>query len=120
MLVRNEQLDAEQYSDGVRTRRNTFQKYYTQRELKEYIQSVLGKEPVAVGPGIFFVFKDEDEEQRFFAHRVRNRGGLDQLIRRLAKANERRTRADVLRYTSCVARKAMGDLAGTWSQTGTE
>ena len=85
MLARSEQLDAEQYGDGVRTRRNTFQKYYTQRELRDYIQSVLGKEPVAVGPGIFFVFKAEDEEQRFFAHRVRNRGGLDQLIRRLPR-----------------------------------
>ena len=88
MLVRSEQLDAEQYRDGVRTRRNTFQKYYTQRELKEFIQSVLDKEPVAVGPGIFFVFKDEEEEQRFFTHRVRNRGGLDQLIRRLPKPSK--------------------------------
>ena len=88
MLVRSEQLDAEQYRDGVRTRRNTFQKYYTQRELKEFIQSVLDKEPVAVGPGMFFVFKDEEEEQRFFTHRVRNRGGLDQLIRRLPKPSK--------------------------------
>ena len=85
MIARSRQVEAEQYSDGVRTRRNTFQKYYTQRELKAYLLSVLGKEPVAVGPGIFFVFKDEDEEQRFFARRVRNRGGLDQLIRRLPK-----------------------------------
>lgn len=85
MLTGREQPNGEQYGDGVRTRRNTFQKYYTQRELREYLHSMLGKEPVAVGPGIFFVFKDEDEEQRFFTHRVRNRGGLDHLIRRLPK-----------------------------------
>ncbi len=85
MISRSNTSEAEQYGDGVRTRRNTFQKYYTQRELKAYILSVLGKEPVAVGPGVFFVFKDEEEEQRFLTHRVRNRGGLDQLIRRLPK-----------------------------------
>lgn len=46
---------------------------------------MLDKEPVAVGPGIFFVFKDESEEQRFFAQRARNRGGLDRLISHLPK-----------------------------------
>jgi len=85
MLTGRELSNGEQYGDGVRTRRNTFQKYYTQRELRDYLQSVLEREPVAVGPGIFFVFKDEDEEQRFFARRVRNRGGLDRLISRLPK-----------------------------------
>lgn len=85
MLTGRELSNGEQYGDGVRTRRNTFQKYYTQRELRDYLQSVLEKEPVAVGPGIFLVFKDEGEEQRFFAQRVRNRRGLDQLISRLPK-----------------------------------
>jgi DNA phosphorothioation-associated putative methyltransferase len=85
MLTGRELSNGEHYGDGVRTRRNTFQKYYTQRELRDYLQSVLKKEPVAAGPGIFFVFKDEDEEQRFFARRVRNRGGLDRLISRLPK-----------------------------------
>jgi DNA phosphorothioation-associated putative methyltransferase len=85
MLTDREQPNGEQYGDGVRTRRNTFQKYYTQRELRDYLSSVLDKESVAVGPGVFFVFKDEAEEQRFFAQRVRNRGGLDQLISRLPK-----------------------------------
>lgn len=85
MLTGREQANSELYSDGVRTRRNTFQKYYTQHELRDYIRSVLGKEPVAVGPGVFLVFKDEVEEQRFFAQRVRNRGGLDRLISRLPK-----------------------------------
>lgn len=85
MISRSNAGEAELYGDGVRTRRNTFQKYYTQRELKAYLLSVLGKEPVAVGPGVFFVFKDEEEEQHFFTHRVRNRGGLDQLIRHLPK-----------------------------------
>src|SRR5215510_11399882 len=57
MLTGREQPSGEQYGDGVRTRRNTFQKYYTQRELRDYLRSVLEKEPVAVGPGIFLIFK---------------------------------------------------------------
>jgi DNA phosphorothioation-associated putative methyltransferase len=57
------------YGDGVVTTRNTFQKYFTQKELKVYISEILNEEPVAVGPGIFFVFKDEIEEQNFLVQR---------------------------------------------------
>jgi DNA phosphorothioation-associated putative methyltransferase len=57
------------YGDGVVTSRNTFQKYYTQKELKNYIADALNEEPVAVGPGIFYVFKDEIEEQKFLVQR---------------------------------------------------
>ncbi|HID98896.1 MAG TPA: DNA phosphorothioation-associated putative methyltransferase, partial [Thiotrichaceae bacterium] len=59
----------EKFGDGVVTSRNTFQKYYTQKELKSYIADVLNEEPVAVGPGIFYVFKDEIEEQNFLVQR---------------------------------------------------
>ena len=57
------------YGDGVVTTRNTFQKYFTQKELNNYISEVLNEEPVAVGPGIFYVFRDEIEEQNFLVQR---------------------------------------------------
>lgn len=57
------------YADGVITSRNTFQKYFQQQELREYIQTVLDRDPVAIGPGLFFVFADDDEEQNFLAAR---------------------------------------------------
>ena len=57
------------YGDGVVTSRNTFQRYYTQKELKTYITDVLNAEPVAVGPGLFYVFKDKIEEQNFLVQR---------------------------------------------------
>lgn len=57
------------FRDGVVTTRGTFQKYYTQQELRDYLEEVLGREPVAVAPGIFFVFKDDAEEQTFLASR---------------------------------------------------
>ncbi|MGH7963901.1 MAG: DNA phosphorothioation-associated putative methyltransferase, partial [Candidatus Binatia bacterium] len=114
MLTGREQLNGEQYSDGVRTRRNTFQKYYTQHELRDYIRSVLDKEPVAVGPGIFLVFKDEAEEQRFFAQRVRNRGGLDRLISRLPKPS-REEREQVFYNTH---RALLDQIWETWLELG--
>lgn len=57
------------YRDGYLTSRKTFQKYYTQTELRDFISSVLNVEPLAVGQGIFFVFRDELEEQRYLLRR---------------------------------------------------
>lgn len=55
--------------DGVITSRNTFQKYYSQQEIRNYVESVLKAEAIAVGPGIFYVFKDKIEEQIFLVSR---------------------------------------------------
>ena len=59
------------YKDGIITSRNTFQKYYTQSELKLFIELSLDEQPVAVAPGIFFVFKDKNLEQEFLQNRHR-------------------------------------------------
>ncbi|MGB3531933.1 MAG: DNA phosphorothioation-associated putative methyltransferase [Microcoleaceae cyanobacterium] len=61
------------YSDGVITRRNTFQKYYEQEELKTYIDQVLGVDSIPVGLGIYFVFRDESQAESFRASRFRSR-----------------------------------------------
>jgi DNA phosphorothioation-associated putative methyltransferase len=114
MLTGREQLNGEQYGDGVRTRRNTFQKYYTQRELRDYLRSVLDKDPIAVGPGVFFVFKDEEEEQRFFAQRARNRVGLGRLISRLPKP----TRAEREQTFYATHRELLDQLWETWLDLG--
>lgn len=59
------------YSDGVLTSRQTFQKYFTQAELKDYIEHALGITPVMVAPGIAWVFADQTLEQRYLAGRYR-------------------------------------------------
>jgi DNA phosphorothioation-associated putative methyltransferase len=59
------------YRDGVITSRNTFQKYYTQSELKGFIDRTLGENSIAVGAGMFYIFKDKLEEQRFLSRRQR-------------------------------------------------
>ncbi len=61
------------YGDGVITRRNTFQKYYDQEELKRYIDQVLQVDAVPVALGIYFVFRNEAQAQSFRAARFRSR-----------------------------------------------
>lgn len=57
------------YKDGVITSRNTFQKYYSQSELKEFIETTLDENAIAIGPGIFYVFRDKELEQQFQQNR---------------------------------------------------
>ncbi|WP_295619878.1 DNA phosphorothioation-associated putative methyltransferase [Chamaesiphon sp. GL140_3_metabinner_50] len=58
------------YSDGILTKRNTFQKYYQQIELKEYIDRVLAVDSIPMGLGIFLVFRDESQAESFRAARL--------------------------------------------------
>jgi len=70
MLANESYLDQfTPYKDGVITSRNTFQKYYTQAELKAYIERVLEEEPIAASPGVFYIFKDKELEQHFLQSR---------------------------------------------------
>jgi len=62
-----------EFGDGVLTRRGTFQKFYTQAELREYIETVLETDAIPAAPGIFYVFKDEAVRQQFLANRYRRR-----------------------------------------------
>jgi DNA phosphorothioation-associated putative methyltransferase len=61
------------HGDGVITSRNTFQKYYTQNEFSEYLENSLNESAIAVGPGLFYIFKDKIEEQQFLIDRQRQR-----------------------------------------------
>lgn len=70
------------YKDGVVTSRNTFQKYYTQTELKQSIEATLGASAVATGPGLFCVFQDQLEEQAFLIKRQKVRRDWRQLTTR--------------------------------------
>ena len=56
--------------DGIVTGKRTFQKFFTQEELREWIEHALGRGPVAAAPGIFYVFRDEADAQSFAVNRV--------------------------------------------------
>ena len=61
------------YGDGILTKRNTFQKYYQQAELKEYIDRILTVDALPIGWGIFLVFRDECQAESFRAKRLYSR-----------------------------------------------
>lgn len=81
MIANPESVRGRPYGDGILTARNTFQKYYGQGELRAWLAEALDLDPVPVGPGIFYVFKDKDAEQRFLLGRQRNRRTVLRLAR---------------------------------------
>lgn len=109
------------YRDGLLTSRNTFQKYFTQAEFRDYLEQALGREVFMVGPGIAFVFATHDEEQRFASTRYRRRGVARTLVeiqrvrsRPLSIAPSRANRQS--RVEMCIAEnKAL--LSPLWTAT---
>ena len=74
------------YKDGVITQRNTFQKYYAQAEIRSYIEQVLKTNAVAMGQGIFAIFKDKNLEEEFYLNRqYQKRTWQQQTTRPIAK-----------------------------------
>ncbi len=72
MLVNQNAYKGQAFNDGVLTQRGTFQKYFSQAELKGFLEDVLDKEAIPVAPGIFYVFKNTNAEQRFLLGRQRS------------------------------------------------
>ena len=60
------------YLDGFLTSRNTFQKYFSQEEFKDYLEDILGNDAIMLGPGIALIFSDKEAEQRFLLGKHRS------------------------------------------------
>ncbi|WP_041795168.1 DNA phosphorothioation-associated putative methyltransferase [Pararhodospirillum photometricum] len=86
MLASEDAVKGKPFADGVITNRKTFQKYFTQAELRDYIESSLQANTIALAPGTFLVFKDQDAEQRFQMSRSRSRFLSPLSIPRLPKS----------------------------------
>jgi DNA phosphorothioation-associated putative methyltransferase len=69
------------YEDGLLTSRNTFQKFFDQLELRNWIDHALGVTSVPASPGVFYVFRDEEERTAFVASRYRKRIAAPRLTR---------------------------------------
>lgn len=87
------------FADGIVTQRGTFQKFYEQGELRDWIKTTLGVSPVAAAPGIFYIFRQASERANFLAARYRRApsrlqlGRLDELVasdRRCRRARQHR------------------------------
>jgi DNA phosphorothioation-associated putative methyltransferase len=72
VMLMNNDRPGKPYLDGYLTSRNTFQKYFSQEQFKEYLKNELDHDPVMIGPGIALIFKDQDAEQRFLLNRYRS------------------------------------------------
>lgn len=84
------------FKDGIITSRNTFQKYYSQGEIRHYIESVLEESVVAVGQGIFLIFKDKLEEQLFLMERQYVRRDWQQKRERVYQIYEKPVAKDLI------------------------
>ncbi|MBK4717535.1 DNA phosphorothioation-associated putative methyltransferase [Azospirillum sp. YIM DDC1] len=73
MLTHGDAIQGKPYADGILTRWGTFQKYYSQAELRAYVERTLGVPSVALAPGVFLAFSDTGAEQRFHLGRSRSR-----------------------------------------------
>jgi len=69
VMLHSKDRPGEPYRDGFLTSRNTFQKYFSQEEFKDYLESVLGHDVIMLGPGIALIFVDKEAEQRFLLGR---------------------------------------------------
>ena len=81
-------LEGVPFCDGIQTTSGTFQKLYTQSELRAWIDSTLAARSVAAAPGVFFVFRDPVAEQEWLLRRVRRTRRLAPVSRALLAQHE--------------------------------
>ena len=67
------------YSDGLLTSRNTFQKYFSQKELQQYIEDALECTAISAALGVFYAFRDPSEHEAFLQSRSRRAVDWDSL-----------------------------------------
>ncbi len=62
------------HGDGIVTSRNTFQKYYSQGELLQFVSAVLDLDALPAAPGVVYAFKDRALETNYLVGRYATRG----------------------------------------------
>ncbi len=128
MLANQNAPRGESYRDGILTRRGTFQKYFTQAEIRAYLVAALDEEPIPVAPGVLYVFRDKDAEQRFLVERHRSRRNLVKVVDRLQRERPSRPTRETrvsgpkavemaqAQYDAC--REPLGRLWSLWLDLG--
>lgn len=66
VMLARDGIQGTPYADGILTTRKTFQKYFTQEEIREYLIAELDREPITLAPGVFVVFTDIATENSFW------------------------------------------------------
>jgi DNA phosphorothioation-associated putative methyltransferase len=109
------------YRDGIVTRRNTFQKFYGQAELQQFIESVLDQDAYPAAPGVFYVFKNRLIEQSYLLGKCsdRSRAARARLnflvpVRERQKGTPARIRTD--RSAPVTSHEGVGYLDLLWNK----
>lgn len=76
--------ESENFADGLRTSRGTFQKFFEQQELRNWIDQTLDAASLPAAPGVFYVFRDDTARAAFVASRYRRRLAAPRLTRSAA------------------------------------
>lgn len=73
--------DSQDFADGLLTSIGTFQKFFDQQELRNWIDQTLSVMSVPAAPGVFYVFREEEARAAFMASRYRRRTAAPRLTR---------------------------------------
>ena len=73
--------ESQDFADGQLTSRGTFQKFFEQQELRNWIDQTLGVASVPAAPGVFYVFREEVARAAFVAARYHRRVTAPRLTR---------------------------------------
>ncbi|NYH17833.1 DNA phosphorothioation-associated putative methyltransferase [Paraburkholderia bryophila] len=114
VMLKTSNTSGTPYKDGVLTSRSTFQKYFLQEELRQYLAHALDEDVFLAGPGVAFVFRDKNLEQRFSTSRYRRRGLAKRLLSlpRTPKAPD--NKEHIPRAPRAITEEARRTLALMW------
>ena len=87
--------------DGTLTRLGTFQKYFAQNELTEWVNEATGEAALAAGPGVLYVFRDPARRETFAAAQFRSRGRRLPIAASVDLYRENRAALDALAEFYC-------------------
>ena len=118
MLTNQNNPRGEEFRDGVMTQRRTFQKYFTQSEIKGFLEHVLDEEAIPVAPGVLYIFRDKDAEQRFLSDRFRSRHNKLREISLRSREREQKPRMDRAATRYDIHRESLDRLWRLWLSLG--
>lgn len=76
--------ESQELADGLLTSRGTFQKFFEQQELRDWIDQSLEVASVPAAPGVFYIFREEEARATFIAARYHRRAVAPRLTRSAA------------------------------------
>lgn len=87
---------AQPHRDGFVTAHGTFQRFYGQAELREWLDTILECETIAIAPGVFVAFKAEEDANEFLLRTRRRRRFAVRIARSDRIYDEHRESIDAL------------------------